>query len=178
MDFWKKAAAAALALVLSLSALPVTALAEGNKGDTLMWVDDMTTHGFYYQEGYTDPEEGYISEEAVLNQDEFSWEGAVIAMRGDGVDLWYESFKLNTQMTSEKDYIENIKKSLPLSAKYTMDPYKQREYPLELHTATVTGAAFYYVCGTNTTRPSYVGAGEYEQSRNVHFFDARVLVGG
>ena len=101
MDFWKKAAAAALALVLSLSALPVTALAEGNKGDTLMWVDDMTTHGFYYQEGYTDPEEGYISEEAVLNQDEFSWVGAVIAMRGDGVDLWYESFKLNTQMTTE-----------------------------------------------------------------------------
>ena len=178
MDFWKKAAAAALALVLSLSALPVTALAEGNKGDTLMWVDDMTTHGFYYQEGYTDPEEGYISEEAVLNQDEFSWEGAVIAMRGDGVDLWYEAFKLNTQMTSEKDYIENIKKSLPLSSKYTMDPYKQREYPLELHTATVNGATFYYVCGTNTTRASYVGAGEYEQSCNVHFFDARVLVGG
>ena len=69
MDFWKKAAAAALALVLSLSALPVTAFAAENKGDTLMWVDDMTTHGFYYQEGYTDPEEGYISEEAVLNQD-------------------------------------------------------------------------------------------------------------
>ena len=178
MDFWKKAAAAALALVLSLSAFPVTAFAAANKGDTLMWVDDMTTHGFYYQEGYTDPEEGYISEEAVLNQDEFSWEGAVIAMRGDGVDLWYESFKLNTQMTSEKDYIENIKKSLPLSAKYTMDPYKQREYPLELHTATVNGATFYYVCGTNTTRASYVGAGEYEQSCNVHFFDARVLVGG
>lgn len=49
MDFWKKAAAAALALVLSLSAFPVTAFAAANKGDTLMWVDDMTTHGFYYR---------------------------------------------------------------------------------------------------------------------------------
>lgn len=176
MNIWKRSTAILLALLLSLSAIPVTTYAQTAKGDTLMWVDDMTSHGFLLQEGYTDPEEGYISEEAVLNQDEFSWEGAVIAMRGEGVDLWYESFKRHTATDSE--YIEVIKRTLPLSSVYTQDPYSQRKYPLELHTATINGATFYYVCGTNTTRKSYMGVGEYEEFCNVHFFDARVTVGG